>query len=132
MENGDVNEFKLTVKKFLQINEHEEKLKEEMKKIKNEKDSLENSIMKFMENNNITDRDIDVGDFKIKYSSNKKTEGITKKLIYERLLQFLQNHPNNAFSGNSQNEEKAKELLDFIYQERTSEMIHSIKLSAKK
>ncbi len=120
MENGDVNEFKSTVKKFLQINEHEEKLKEEMKKLKNEKDNLENSIMKFMENNNITDRDIDVGDFKLKYSSNKKTESVTKKLIYERLVQFLQN------------EEKAKELLDFIYQERNSEMITSIKLSAKK
>jgi septal ring factor EnvC (AmiA/AmiB activator) len=120
MENGDVNEFKSTVKRYLQINEHEEKLKEEMKQLKNEKDSIENNIMKFMENNNITDRDIDVGDFKLKYSTSKKTEGVTKKLIYERLVQFLNN------------EQKAKELLDFIYQERNSEMINSIKLSAKK
>ncbi len=120
MENGDINEFKLTVKRFLQINENEEKLKEEMKKIKNEKDNLENSILKFMENNKITDRDIDVGDFKLKYSTSKKTESVTKKLIFERLVQYLQN------------EEKAKELLDFIYQERNSEMINSIKLSAKK
>ncbi len=120
MENNDVNEFKTTVKRFLQLNTEEEKLKEEMKTIKNEKDNLENSILNFMERNNITDRDIDVGDFKLKYSSNKKTEGVTKKLIYERLVQFLQN------------EAKAKELLDFIYQERNSEMIHSIKLSAKK
>ncbi len=118
---NNVELFKKNVKKFMEINEQEEKIKEKMKELKNEKDGLENFILNFMEQNKITDRDIDVGDFKLKYSQNKKTESVTKKLILERLQQY--------FNGN---EQKAKELLDFIYQERTSEMISSIKLSAKK
>ncbi len=121
LNSNNVELFKKNVKKFMEINEQEEKIKEKMKELKNEKDGLENFILNFMEQNKITDRDIDVGDFKLKYSQNKKTESVTKKLILERLQQY--------FNGN---EQKAKELLDFIYQERTSEMISSIKLSAKK
>lgn len=116
-----VDLFKTNVKRFMEINDQEDKIKEKMRELKTEKDVLEDFIIQFMENNSITDRDIDGGNYKLRYAQNKKTESVTKKLIHDRIIQY--------FDGN---EQKTKELMDLIYQERTSEMVSSIKLSAKK
>ncbi len=118
---SDINQFKRSLKRYLEIHENEERVKEEVKNMREEKDNIENYLLDFMERNQYQNKDIDVGNYKIKYSQTKQTESVTKKLIYERLYQYFQ-----------EDENKAKELLEFIYQERSSTTKTSIKLTPKK
>ena len=66
MENGQ-DSFKKNIKKIIELDNEENKLKEMLNKIKEEKDSINNNLVLFMETNNITSKDIIYGDRKIKY-----------------------------------------------------------------
>jgi hypothetical protein len=120
MDSEEASQFKKSIKRYLEIHDEEEKVKEKVKEYKEERDNLENYILDFMERNGYQERDIIIGDYKLKYSKNKQTEGITKKWIYERLLSYF-----------NEDEEKAKELLEHIYTERGSTTKTSLKLSKK-
>ncbi len=118
---SEINQFKRSLKRYLEIHENEERVKVEVRSLKEEKDNLETYLLDFMERNQYQDKDIDVGNYKVKYSATKQTESVTKKLIYERLYQYFH-----------EDENKAKELLEFIYQDRSSTTKTSIKLTPKK
>ena len=113
-----MNQFKKSVKKYLELYDEEEKLKEQMKAMKEEKDVLENGILQFIESHDFQDRDIVVGQYKMKYTKTKQTESVTKKFTFDRLVTYFQG-----------DEMKAKEALDFIYNERSSTIKTSLKLN---
>jgi hypothetical protein len=113
-----MEEFKKTVKKYLELHDLEERLKEQIKDMKEEKESLENGILQFIESNDYQDRDIVVGQYKMKYTKTKQTESVTKKFTFDRLVTYFQG-----------DEMKAKEVLDHIYNERGSTMKTSLKLN---
>lgn len=113
-----MEEFKKTVKKYLELHDLEERLKEQIKEMKEEKESLENGILQFIESNDFQDRDIVVGQYKMKYTKTKQTESVTKKFTFDRLVTYFQG-----------DEMKAKEVLDHIYNERGSTMKTSLKLN---
>ena len=115
------NQFKRTVKRYLEIRDREERLKEELKTMKDEKDNLENSILQFIEENEYQDRDIVVGDFKMKYTRTKQTETITKKYLFDKLINYFQNDEN-----------KTKEVIDYLYNERESSTKVSLKVNSIK
>lgn len=114
----DMVHFKKSVKKYLELHDEEEKLKEQIKEMKDEKEHLENEILQFIESHDYQDRDIVVGQYKMKYTKTKQTESVTKKFTFDRL--------SNYFQGD---EMKAKEVLDFIYSERNSTIKTSLKLN---
>jgi hypothetical protein len=114
----DMNQFKKSVKKYLDLYDEEEKLKEQIKTMKEEKDGLENDILHFIESHDFQDRDIVVGQYKMKYTKTKQTESVTKKFTFDRLVSYFQG-----------DEMKAKEVLDFIYNERNSTIKTSLKLN---
>ncbi len=114
----DMQQFKKSVKKYLELHDVEERLKEQMKEMKEEKDQLENGILAFMESHDFQDRDIVVGQYKMKYTKTKQTESVTKKFTFDRLSTYFQG-----------DEMKAKEVLDFIYNERGSTVKTSLKLN---
>lgn len=100
--------FKKNVKRILDLEEEEKKLKEKMDLIKREKEEMQESVIYFMEKNNITQKDIIIGKKKIKYVQMKTTENITKKLIYDKLKLFLQS------------DDRAMQGTEFIYNDRNS------------
>ena len=57
------------------------------------------------------------GDKKIKYIRTKNTEGITKKLIYEKLRNYFQS------------EKSATEATEYIYKDRASDYKTTIKIT---
>lgn len=114
----DMTQFKRTVKKYLELHDQEERLKEQIKEMKEEKENLENGILQFIESHDFQDRDIVVGQYKMKYTKTKQTESVTKKFTFDRLVTYFQG-----------DEMKAKEVLDHIYNERGSTMKTSLKLN---
>ncbi len=117
MEEEGVN-FKRSVKRYLEIHNREEELKEELKNMKEEKDRLENGILGFIEDNEYQDRDLVVGDYKMKYTKTKQSETVTKKYTFDRLVTYFQG-----------DEERAKEVLDFVYNDRGTVIKTSLKLN---
>lgn len=111
------SDLKDYVQKLIELEKEEEKYKNIYINIKKEKDKLTDNILNFMEQNDIKDKDIIYGDKKIKYSTIKIQDGITKKLIEERLKIFLKN------------ENQAHEATNFIYTGRNSSNKNFIKIT---
>ena len=108
--------LKSNIEKLIQLEDEENKYKDRMGELKKEKESVSNNIVSFMEKNNITDKDIILGNSKIKYVQTKVQEGITKKRIEERLTLYLKS------------ENLAKEATDFIYSDKNYKINKSIKI----
>ncbi len=113
-ENNNLKEY---ITKLIEIEKEEEKYKILFSNFKQEKETLNNLIISFMENNKITEKDIIFGDKKIKYSKTKIQDNITKKLIEDRLKIFLKN------------EQAAKDATNFIYSDRNSTEKKFLKIS---
>jgi len=113
----DKDNLKEYVSKLFDLEQEEEKMKRITSNLKKEKEQINNLIMDFMDKNNIKDKDIILGEKKITYSCSKTVETITKKLILDRLTQFLQN------------EHTAKEAVSFIYSDRSSKEKFYLKIS---
>lgn len=113
----DKDNLKEYVSKLFDLEQEEEKMKRLTSNLKKEKEQINNLIMDFMDKNNIKDKDIILGEKKITYSCSKTAETITKKLILDRLTQFLQN------------ENTAKEAVSFIYSDRSSKEKFYLKIS---
>ena len=105
------------VQKLIELEEQEDQYKNIMSNIKKEKEIVNNGIMAFMEENKITEKDIIFGDKKIKYTSQKTTESITKKLIQERLTTFLKSV------------DMAQQATNYIYSDRNSNIKNFIKIT---
>lgn len=112
---GDIN-LKNYVQKLIDLENEEERYKNMMTQLKKEKDTISNTIMDFMERNKIENKDIIFGDSKIKYVKNKVQDGITKKLIQERLKLFLKN------------EQLALQATEFIYSDRNTNIKKTLKI----
>ena len=100
--------LKDNIEKLIEIENEEQKIKKYMTSLKEKKESLNDSIITFIEENNYQDKDIIFGDKKIKYAVSKSQDGITKKLILEKLTIFLKNS------------EIAENATKFIYSERNT------------
>jgi len=116
----DVNNLKEYVQKLVEVEREEEKYKNIFAELKKEKDNLNHHIIHLLEKNNITNKDIIFGEKKIKYSLMKVQEGITKKLIQERLKIFLKS------------ESMANQATEFIYSDRNSNQKPVIKITNMK
>lgn len=118
MESNNSQElFKKNIKRIIELENEEKQLKDNLNRIKEQKDKLNDNLIIFMETNNITTKDIIYGDKKIKYIRTKNIEGITKKLIYEKLRNYFQS------------DKSATEATECIYKDRASEYKTAIKIT---
>ena len=90
------------------MNKEEEIYKEKIKNLKIKKDKIHDTIINYMSNNDILDKEIIFENNKIKCGSSKTTESITKKLIFQRLKEFLKD------------ENLATQATNYIYNDRNS------------
>jgi hypothetical protein len=105
------------IQKLIDLEKEEEKYKNIFSNIKKEKEILNSNVINFMQKNNITEKDIIFGDKKIKYSTLKVQDNITKKLIYERLKIFLKD------------DVSANNATNFIYSDRNISEKNYLKIS---
>jgi hypothetical protein len=81
-------------------------LKMEKEKYEQERNKMQDNILSYMENNKLKNNDIIISDGKLKYFNSKSSTSISKKFIEERLKIYFKN------------EEKAKDVAEFIYSGR--------------
>jgi len=114
---SDKNQLKAFISEYIYLNKEENIYKDKMKNLKNKKDKIHDHIVNYMSNNDILDKEIIFEENKIKCSSTKISESITKKLIFERLKQFLKD------------ENLATQATNYIYSDRNSSQKISLKIS---
>jgi hypothetical protein len=118
---SDSNNFlKDNISKLIELEKEEEKYKNIFSNIKKEKEALNTNVIQFMQKNNITDKDIIFGDKKIKFATSKVQDGITKKLIYDRLKIYLKD------------DVEANNATNFIYSDRNISEKNYLKISETK
>ena len=113
--------FKSSVVSWLSIDEEIAELQSKIKVLKDKKKKeVEPEIMNFMKTYNISDLNTQNG--RLKYSEKNVKKGLNKKSIMENLILYYNN-----------NEDKAEEVTNFIYDNREEKTTQKItKLKAKK
>jgi hypothetical protein len=116
---SELDNLKVYLEKLIKIEDEEKKYKEYIDNLKKDKENLNKNIINIIERNNIGDKEIIINNKKIKYLTQKVSDGITKKLIQQRLSIYLNN------------ENQAIEATNFIYNNRDSSLKKIIKISEK-
>ena len=108
MEIQNKDDLKHNLALYLKLKDDEDELKKKINKIKSQSDDIHNSILNYMNEKDILDKELIFDKRKIKCANNKISEGITKKLLLDKITQYLND------------EKKALELTNFIYNSRKS------------
>ena len=105
--------FKDNIKQCVELDNAYNRYKIKMDELKKKKEEFDmernkvgDNILSFMENNKLEDNEIVISDGKIKYQQSKSSTSISQKFIIERLKEYFKD------------EEKAKEVTQFIYSGR--------------
>jgi hypothetical protein len=110
-------QFKTAIKDWYKYDREEKELRERLKGLKRDKDGVEGIIINYMQTKNIQDRPIHIGEDVMQYAETRSYETVTKKLLLERLTDFLRSV------------ERAKEAVDFIYVNRSHQVKASLRLN---
>jgi len=119
--------FKNNIRKWVELDNKAQRYKLKMDELKKEKEKYEmernklgDNVLSFMENNKLEDNEIVISDGKLKYFNSKSSTSISQKFIQERLKLYFKN------------EDKAKEITDFIYDGREVTLTPVLKRTKKK
>ena len=113
-------DLKNNLLELLQINNSINQYKDEIDQLKKKKDNLEKNLIIYMEKNDMTNKNIIVNNQKIKYNTTKNYETFSKKYLLNKISSFLND------------EHKANELVDFLYNNREIKESKSIKIISSK
>lgn len=97
------------IKNLLIINEELETKKKELKNLSDKKKLLEEKVIESIEDNNLTDKQIETKKYNIDYNKKKSYQSISKTLLKTKIEQF--------FSDNNI-DNLTDELIKFIYNSR--------------
>ena len=113
-------QFKSAIKDWYKYNRDEKELKSRLQNLKKDKEGVENIIINYMQSKNIQNNPIYIGEDVMQYTETKSYETVTKKLLMERLSEYLNS------------EERAKEAVEYIYVNRTHNVKSNLKLNTGK
>ena len=108
--------FQEHVKKWVSLDTQLKLLNEKTKEIRNERNELTDSIIEFVEDNNLSSSTIKISDGKLKFAQNRQTAPIT--------LGFLENCLTEIIGD----EEKVDHIMNYIKDKREIKIIQDIKL----
>ena len=121
MNSSVTNDFKTSIKKWVQIDNKQKDIRLLSSNLKKEKDKLQMFITEYMENNNMQKKNILLNDGKLQYSTTKSTKPISKKYIIDKLTPYFNS------------KDKATEIADLLYENRETTFKSTIKrLKSKK
>ena len=85
----DFNKLSLQINEWLKYNESIDKLSSHLKTIKSKKSTLEQNIIYILEENNLTDKKLRVGNSHIHYNITQSTPPLSLKLLESVLNTYL-------------------------------------------
>ena len=101
-------DFKNVLREYMTIKQQIKGGQQQIREWRRREEILAKQVMGFMEKNDMTDKEINGPEMRIKYKVMKKKSGCTQKHIKTRLVEFYQG-----------NEDKAKEMWGFLQDGRT-------------
>jgi len=112
-----MNNFNSNVVKWIEYDNEIKKYNDKIKTIKSDKTSLEVDILSHIENNNLKNNVFNLPSYssKLQYNSNKSYETMTNKYLLDNFIKYFKD------------ENKAKELLEFLKNNRKYENKISLK-----
>ena len=112
-----MNNFNSNVVKWIEYDNEIKKYNDKIKTIKSDKTSLEVDILSHIENNNLKNNVFNLPSYssKLQYNSNKSYETMTNKFLLDNFTKYFKD------------ENKAKELLEFLKNNRKYENKISLK-----
>lgn len=115
-----MDKFKKQIKVYVSYDDKIKKYNAELRKLRQEKSRLEQSIMKFMNKNQMNDTVINLtGGGKLQLGQSKKTESLSKSYILQKLTTYFGS------------EDDAQKIVDYLYSNRVVTMTDSIKRKSK-
>jgi hypothetical protein len=115
-----MDKFKKQIKNYVSYDDKIKRYNLELRKLRQEKSRLEQSIIKFMNKNQMNDTIIKLtGGGKLEIGQSKRTESLSKNYILEKLTLYLGS------------EDDAKKIVDYLYSNRVVTMKDSIKRKNK-
>jgi hypothetical protein len=99
-------EFVNTIKKYVELDDQIKASMKALKIVKTQKKDLGKAIMGYMNQNSMQNKYINIGTGKLKCVTSTRSSTITRKHVTNRLTEYYKN------------EDKAKEVTDFIYDNR--------------
>lgn len=83
--------FEENIKTWVALDNKLKLLNEQSKKIRDDKNNLEDGIMKYVETNSLNNATINISDGKLRFVSSKQTAPLTLKYIEECLMKCIVN-----------------------------------------
>jgi|TARA_B110000967_G_scaffold191322_1_gene216871 hypothetical protein len=107
--------FQDSIKKWVHLDTKIKKLNDDIKEIRNEKSKMSDSIINFVDDNQLTSSTIKISDGKLKFTETKQTAPITLKFLESCLLETIGD------------EDKVAQLINYIKAKREIKIIPEIK-----
>jgi hypothetical protein len=99
-------DFKNLIRMYVELDDQIREANAAMNILKQKKILFEERIMQYMERNELHDKAIKLNNGKIRYTVSKISAPITKKYVYDRFIQYLQNS------------QQANDLITLIFENR--------------
>jgi electron transfer flavoprotein alpha subunit len=107
--------FETKIQQWVQLDNQLKKLNEQAKQLREQRDSLEASLINHAKTNNMTDTQIKINADKLKFVDTKVPEPLTFKYLEKTLSEIIKN------------ETQAKLIMEHVKQKRTVKIVSEIK-----
>lgn len=107
--------FENNIKKWVSLDNQIKSMNDKIKNMRDEKNSTEESILEYIETNNLKNATINISDGKLRFTTTKQTPPLTLKYIEECLLKCISN------------EEQVKAVMKVIKESREYKYTPDIK-----
>jgi hypothetical protein len=111
--------LKIVVQKLIELDEEEARYKNLLNEIKDKKEEMSDIVMNIIISQKIEEKDIILGEKKVKCITTRNPESITKKLINDKLEMYFNDR------------KRANEVTQFIYSQRNVITKKLLKISSK-
>jgi len=107
--------FENKIQQWVQIDNQLKKLNEEIKQLRDQRNSLETNLTTYAKTNNISDKTIKIDNDKLKFVDTKVAEPLTFKYLEKTLGEIIKN------------ETQVQLIMEHIKQKRTVKVVPEIK-----
>lgn len=107
--------FEENIQKWVILDNQLKSLSEKMKEIREKKSKLQDDIYSYAENNDLTNRVIQISDGKLKFASTRVASSLTFKYVERALGEIIKN------------EGQVKQIVEYLKQNREIHVVPEIK-----
>jgi|TARA_B110000977_G_C10993615_1_gene460935 hypothetical protein len=122
----DTHSLSKIMEKYIRLTNNIKDLDKQSRELKKDKTNTEELLINLIEKNKLTEREFIKGNFKIRYESHEKKDGLNQKFLKNSLEQYFITSYSDKLSD-KRCIEKAEEIFNYILSLRKSRVYPSLK-----